>query len=911
MSNARVVLVPNNASLRMCEAEHYRRTGARGAARAPAIEVFSLWAGRLLETSELLLGSELRPVPDRFRLLALWERIVAEHDTENWLPNDIAATAREAAEADRLLRQWFPDRAGPGPARVELVGERFDRWQRAYHGALAREGWRDETGRLEALRGLLARAGGLPTSLPERVLLRGFVELTPLEQSLLRGLETLGVAVEAEAPLPDGAATDPEPEREPVPEQEQGEGQEPNRDAPAMGTPDLQAFRYRSSDDELRAAARWALERVAQGQRVALAVVGLDGRRDRIARALAQVFQPEEALGVAASGQSRFHVQGGVRLDASPLVQDALDLLELSAAGVRRAQPFTRVSRWMLSPAWVGSDRERPARARLELFLRRRGGWSLSLAAAAKVATERECPVLGERVARLPPGARAGTGAAERFYRWLEHWGWPGPAACGRSAQAAVDGLRAGLEALDFAAVDDDERALALLRRHCRERRMAGAGGPLSPVQVLELQDIVGQRFDAVRVLGLHAEQWPPPARLNRLLPFAAARRLPGADSRRQRAWASAVQAGLDRSAPCVEFSWSAFADGAPTAPSPLLPPTLSVRGAGDDALVVAGGVLATAAWPGAGSPEAAGRDRLEHLARQAAPPVVLDGADLRGVVGLLDLQSACPWAAFLVRRLGAEFPDVPAPFPDRAFLGRLTHEAMRALYRKHVEAGTLPDPGEVPDAVDRALASERAGLVLSPAARAAERTRLERLLREWLAFERAQSWPRPLAVERRFERDWHGVRVGVRMDRVDEFGDGVLILDYKTGAPASPTWATDRPWDVQLPLYALLLAGEAAPARGIGWLHLRANAMKQTLWTAAGEIRGRGITGMGSGRAPFADWDAAIDHWDECLSGLLDEHLRGDASFEVHHPDALRYLGIELLLRDGGAPAEGDDDDG
>lgn len=890
----------------MCEAEHYRRTGAAGAVRAPAIEVFSLWAGHLLETSELLLGSEVRPVPARFRLLALWERIVAEHEPQNWLPNDLAATAREAAEADRLVRQWFPDRAGPGPARVELVGERFDRWQRAYHGALAREGWRDETGRLEALRRLLGREGGLPTPLPDRVLLRGFVELTALEQTLLRALEACGVTVEAEAPVPGGAA--PEPELEPQLEPKPGPDQA-DQGAPAAGAPHHRAFRYRSSDDELRAAARWALECVEQGQRVALAVVGLDGRRDRIARALAQVFQPAETLGLAASGQSRFHVQGGARLDTSPLVQDALDLLELSAVGVRRPQPFTRVSRWMLSPAWAESDRERPSRARLELFLRRRGAWSLSLAAAAKAATERDCPVLAERVARLPPGARAGAGAAERFFRWLEHWGWPGPEASGRPAQAAVDGLRAGLEALDFAAVDDDERAVALLRRHCRERRMPGGGGALSPVQVLELRDIVGQRFDAVRVLGFHAEQWPPPARLNRLLPYGAARGLPGADARRQRSWSSAVLAGLDRSAPRIDFSWPAFAEGAPTAPSPLLPPSLPVRGAGDDALALPGGALATAAWPGAGSPEAADRDCQEQLAREAAPPVILDGEGLRGIVRLLDLQSACPWAAFLVRRLGAEFPEVPAPFPDRAFLGRLTHEAMRALYRDHLEVGSLPDPGAVPDAVDRALDSERAGLVLSPAARAAERIRLQGLLREWLAFEADQPWPRPLAVERRFERDWQGVRVGVRMDRVDELGDGLLILDYKTGAPASPTWATDRPWDVQLPLYALLLADETAPALGIGWLHLRANAMKQTLWTGAGEIRGRGITGMGSSRAPFADWDAAIDHWNQRLAGLLDEYLRGDVSFEVHHPDALRYLGIELLLRDGGAPAQGEDD--
>jgi probable DNA repair protein len=883
-----LVLVPNNASLRMSEAEYYVESGASGAIPAPEFDVLSLWVGRQLETHELLSGKAVRPVPDRLRLLALWERIVVEGRPEDWLHNDIASTAREAMEADRLVRHWYPDRSGPGMARAQFVGQRFDRWQRAYHGALSREEWRDETGRLEAFLRLVVRGDELPLAMPDRLILRGFVELTPLERSLLEALRSRRVEVVFEAPL--------------GPDEETRSGRPPR----------MQAFRYRSFDDELRAAAQWSRDRVAEGmERVALALVGLDSHREAMARALMQTFHPAHALGLCQPGSGAFHVQGGLSLEAHPLIRAALDLLELSSVGLRQRQPFSRISRWILSPAWAGADSERSSRARLELFLRRREAWSLSLASVASVAAERDCPVLAERLSRLPRGGDRDETAAARLFRLLDYWGWPGPEATTPEAQLIVDALRSELETLEFAGIGNSELGLSLLRRRCRERRVQGPGGDLSPVQVLELQDIVGQRFEAVRVLGLHADQWPPPPKLNRLLPYAAARGLPGADSRRQRAQARAVFEGLERAAPRIEFSWAAITDGAPTAPSPLLAGSVLLEGAGDEALSVEGGVLARAAWPGVGTDAGAERDRLESLPRSSAPPVTIEGERVSGVVRLLNLQSACPWAAFLVRRLEAEFPPMPAPFPDRAFLGSLTHEAMRQLYGAHAGSGTLPRPGEIPGAVERALDSERAVRVLSPAARAAERARLEALLREWLAFEGEQTWPQPLAVERYVERDWQGMRVGVRMDRVDRLDEGLLVLDYKTGTPATPTWAQDRPVDVQLPLYAVLLSREERPALGIGWLHLRANEMRQALWTGSGGLKGRGVTSMGTNRAPFDSWEAALAHWEERLAGLLEEFREGVTTLEVHHPDALRYLDLDLLLRDAAPRVDGEDEDG
>src|SRR3546814_18531984 len=90
--------------------------------------------------------------------------------------------------------------------------------------------------------------------------------------------------------------------------------------------------------------------------------------------------------------------------------------------------------------------------------------------------------------------------------------------------------------------------------------------------------------------------------------------------------------------------------------------------------------------------------------------------------------------------------------------------------------------------------------------------------MHEWLALERKREpfWVRDVEQE----YTWlHGpLELKLRLDRIDELGDGRLaLIDYKSGngnIDPKPDWMRARPVGLQLPFYAAVLADEHAEVR-------------------------------------------------------------------------------------------------
>jgi hypothetical protein len=466
----------------------------------------------------------------------------------------------------------------------------------------------------------------------------------------------------------------------------------------------------------------------------------------------------------------------------------------------------------------------------------------------------------------------------------------------GERAGQVVDQFRKALEELEFSDATADDAALADLKQLCRERQVRSPGGVLSPVQVLPVENAVGRGFTALRVINLHGDNWPAPVRLNRLLPFNLNRHLPRSDMQRQFRHFHELQQQLLGSAPSVIFTRAQQVDGVKTSMSPLVA-ALDVKEAPVQA---SGSGLATTVWPAAGDGHmTAGRDLLIEVERESGPSLGPETLQLKGVVGVLNLQSACPWAGFLVHRLDARFPDRPAPFADAAFTGSLVHRALERLYRPHLDTGRLPERQEVPAAVESALESAEVRAKLAPAAMEAERRRLEALLTEWLGAEQDLVLGRPHLLEHNAEASLAGFSFRIRLDRLDLVPGGSLVLDYKTGSLPSMSWGDERPGELQLPLYAVVARnGQHAPL-GIGLLSLRGGEMKQVIWSGTPAVSGKSVKQAGTAREiPFPDWDAALAGWESALTGLLNEYRYGVNTFQVHRPAALSWAGLEILLR-------------
>jgi RecB family exonuclease len=172
----------------------------------------------------------------------------------------------------------------------------------------------------------------------------------------------------------------------------------------------------------------------------------------------------------------------------------------------------------------------------------------------------------------------------------------------------------------------------------------------------------------------------------------------------------------------------------------------------------------------------------------------------------------------------------------------------------------------------------------------ALERQRLERLMAEWLAYEKQREPFEVLPPEEERYVEVSGVRARVKIDRIDRLPDGrEVIIDYKTGPKSLRDWDSPRPHEPQLPLYAVthdrplagVLFGEICPgeARFRGWVD-------QTVV----------IPGADS-----IDLAAQVGTWRQVLNSLGERFLSGCSEGDPNDPaKACRYCALTLLCRCG-----------
>ena len=272
--------------------------------------------------------------------------------------------------------------------------------------------------------------------------------------------------------------------------------------------------------------------------------------------------------------------------------------------------------------------------------------------------------------------------------------------------------------------------ALARLGRICAEAVFQPRTPPAN-IQVLGLYEVVGLRFDHLWVLGLHNDNWPPPARSNPFIPLALqiAGGLPHSGPQRELEVARTVTARLLETAPDTVFSYPGIVDGEDTLPSPLL---------------TAAGVEAVADVPAWGGEtwqqsvyrhEGPGLDALD-------PPGPLQGETARGGTSILRNQAACPFRAFAVNRLGAEGLESPADGITPKLHGSLVHRVLEVFWRelRHRDALLALGDGALHArlrGVAEQVLADRRDMDARPAFRNVETGRIVRLALDYLEAEK------------------------------------------------------------------------------------------------------------------------------------------------------------------------------
>ena len=903
---AGALVATGNARLsRGLAAEFDRRMLARGRAAwsTPAVLPLSAWLPEVFSDCGLRAGAPLPRILTAEQEEQVWNAVIRQ-EGGGLQPAllRVEATARRAREAYALLCEWQLDLADRRCGDSEDAAV-FRRWALRFRALLAERGQAVAAQIPALLRPLLAPG---PGPLPQRMLLAGFYELNPAQQALLTDLRGAG----CEADWVDLRGS---------------EGQ---------------AVRLRADDarHEMNLAAAWARRILEQRPEARIGIVAPDlaARRSALASTLGKTLDPAALAPGAPLAPRPWNISLGQPLRDQPVVATALRLLALT----RQPVDTESLGTLLLSPHWalprepVERRAEFDRRALLDRRIRALGDARMRLSnlwyqaggradGDERAARPWQSALLTARLAALLEGARELPARAEcadwatAFSGWLKAAGWSGSGNGVGSGNRPLDSHEfqtvdawnallsrfSGLS--DFAGTLTAGEALALLGRLAGETLFQPRSGD-APVQVLGLYEAIGQSFEHLWVMGLHDGAWPTAAAPDPFIPLGLQREhcLPHSGPEVELAWAGEVTAALRASAAEVVFSHPGRDGNEELACSPLIAalPELAAAAAANF-LRDAPGDRWQQAMRESAAPEIVAATAL------APAPIALRNAAARGGSRLLADQAACPFRAFANHRLGAEPLERPQAGLDARRKGSLLHQVLERVWQAlqsqsnllAMQADELTDLvratiGEVLEAQRR-----RSPATFTPRLAAVEAQRLEQRVLAWLELERQRSPFTVAACEQKRQFAAGGLRLGVKIDRIDRLEDGSLVvLDYKTGKVAPAAWFGERPEEPQLPLYGVVSRtafkdvgdGEvgdgkvgAAPVAAVAYALIQADgAGFSGVARDGGILPGLPPSRKGPLQEASENWPAVLDDWAAELERLTTAFQEGEAAVDPKH---------------------------
>jgi ATP-dependent helicase/nuclease subunit B len=647
-----------------------------------------------------------------------------------------------------------------------------------------------------------------------------------------------------------------------------------------QGTATLAA--YPDSRHELAAAAAWARRRLDENPaaRLGIVVPDLEAQASLLEDLLDEALVPERLLPGRGDAPRPWNLSLGRPLVDAPIVATALLVLGTAA---RDSMELAEAGRLLRSPFLGGAAEEAGRRAALEGWLRSHAadriapdgllGWLEGRRGAPA------CRRLAEGLRgcreelRDGPRRRAPSQWSAALTRALRRLGWPGDAPLDspdwQTVQAWAELLEtfARLDAVVGGLTLGD--ALARLRRVGAEQRFQPETPDL-PVQVLGLLETAGLEFDGLWISGMHDGALPAPLRPQPLLPATLQRErgMPRACPDTELALARHMVGRLSGAADEVRFSYPQSRQDEPFRASPVVM-ALAPAADGDAFPRVS---VATAVFQAR---------QLEALADETAPPVT---GEVGGGTGLLAAQSACPFRAFALHRLAARELTAPGVGIDGLTRGSFMHEALHGLWGELGDRPSLAGLDRVARAKRVRAAVERAGAKilagLPPGLVRIELDEAAQRIGELLEVELLRPDFAVLHREEPVNVELGPLRIRGQVDRVDRVPDGLVVIDYKTGAASPGDWDSERPAEPQMPLYALAFQRELA---GLAYALLRPGSVELRGLARSGDVFGNALPRL---KPPPADeWQEIIAAWRRVLEALAAAFAAGDARVDPVQP--------------------------
>lgn len=783
----------------------------------------------------------------------LWQMILNTSAQSDGLLQ-INETAKLAESAYELLKLWEVNFKDPILSSTE-DGYVFQEWAKQFKKICQKNNWMDNTDLADIIKENLIERKIIA---PEKIILVGFTEISPLHISLFNLLKKFGTQIT------------------------HYNTQRLAKSVKKINLPD--------EETEIRTMARWAKRTYESIQEKRPYLIGcvvprLETLRESVLQIFSDIFTEQDTFTLDHT-LLPFNVSAGKNLLSFPIIKTALELLKLAQQTIS-LETFNHLLR---SPFLGDAESEQLKRSSFENRLKNANVTSLKIKKLISTNSSYHfssaCPALAKRMQHYLTYFSSLKKTltlsewAKHFIELLKLLGWPGERSLNsQEYQITQRWLNLLLEFSNLDSILEPQHFSQAIEHlsQLTAKTIFQPQSPEAPIQILGVLEAAELPFEHLWVMSLDDSNWPATPKPNPLIPQRLQKTLnmPHATTERELLYSETLIKQLKTSASeNVIFSYPENNEDIPLRPSSLLHSVESItidELALSDFSSSAKTIFAT--------------QQLETFTDETAPPIE-DNENIRGGTHIFKQQAACPFKAFAELRLHARFIDPPILGLRPIDRGNIMHKALELIWQSIKNSTTLKSlsENELKDIVHRS-AAQAIKHVLKPLDNEEANTRylllelqrLEKILLDWLLLESQRPDFEVAFQEHEIQTQIGNIPITLRVDRIDQLADGSqLIIDYKTGKNNEiKYWFGERLDEPQLPLYCLL-SGDTISGISFGQLHPDDMTLKGI---SKKNIDIKSIKTLPEIKhATSTSWDQQLQEWKTVLENLSNDFLRGVA---------------------------------
>jgi len=814
----------------------------------------------------------------------LWEKIVRQTSMQIKLDLlHLRETAKKAVEAYSLIQQYHlpVDRE---KFFLTEEGKLFHGWLHSYQQRLKTQNALDPASVLDAVRSAMSK-GRIP--LPTGIVFAGFEEITPQFQDWLDFLKKNKIQFQFD---PEISKTNPSPLTSLV------EGRE------------IEVREYNNKMEEAVQCSRWIRANSQPGKKIGIVVPDMQAYRSMLNRELSAELAPISIFPWVEK-ERPFNISLGTPLAEEPMVNIVLQMLSARKTAV----PLGIFISVIKSPFFSSGQNESSLAHELEIKFLKNNTVTVFLSQVENyLAPDNSEYLIGlikkwkafieKENQKKTPGVWGAEIAG--FFHSL---GWPGADHSLTSKEYQI--YEAWKECLDKLASLDSimgnstrrkvtETLTDILHEHSFNVKTSD-----SSIQAVGLLESSGMRFDHLWVMGCHAEILPALPSPNPFLPVEIRKchNLPHSNARRELIFAENSIRRLIASSTDIVFSFPAMDKNTELKISPLLLPFKNFKKEDSQEL-----------------PDSESHRLKDQVFRDEPPLQVFEEPVLLPATGreksfykdkgpgggyqVFKNQAECPFRSFANHRLHTqtvEFPELDFDYRER---GIIIHQALEIFWKEAQTLNSLLNLAsqnllteKIESAVEKSLKKHQFRFLKQARFYQLEKKRIVDLLHQWLHLEMKRADFEVINQEKKISLTISGIRLGLRIDRIDQMDDGkFLLIDYKTGNIHFRDWFGDRIKEPQLPLYAIQ---QSPSAILFGQVKKGSLQMKGAIDPSVSDP---GLSPIDFEKlSECENWNEQLNYWRQKLSAIADQFMSGQTEVApLEGSLTCRNCGLQTLCR-------------